>query len=67
MTSASSSQPPRGRIAGIDFGTVRIGVAITDPEAKFASPLENYTRRGTAKMPSISACLPAAKKSYASW
>ena len=35
-----------GRVAGIDFGTVRIGIAITDPEGKIASPLENYTRRG---------------------
>ncbi|HEY2881000.1 MAG TPA: Holliday junction resolvase RuvX [Pirellulales bacterium] len=35
-----------GRLAGIDFGTVRIGVAITDPEQRIASPLENYTRRG---------------------
>jgi putative Holliday junction resolvase len=35
-----------GRIAGIDFGTVRIGIAISDPEGKIASPLENYTRRG---------------------
>jgi len=34
-----------GRLAGIDFGTVRIGVAITDPERRIASPLENYTRR----------------------
>jgi putative Holliday junction resolvase len=35
-----------GRLAAIDFGTVRIGVAITDPEQRFASPLVNYTRRG---------------------
>jgi putative Holliday junction resolvase len=35
-----------GRLAGIDFGTVRIGVAITDAERRFASPLVNYTRRG---------------------
>lgn len=37
-----------GRLAGIDFGTVRIGVAITDPEQRIASPLDNYTRRGEA-------------------
>jgi putative Holliday junction resolvase len=35
-----------GRLVGIDFGTVRIGIAITDPEQRLASPLENYTRRG---------------------
>lgn len=35
----------RGRLAGVDFGTVRIGIAITDPEQRIASPLANYTRR----------------------
>lgn len=33
------------RIAGIDFGTVRIGVAIADTEVRMASPYENYNRR----------------------
>ncbi|TWT39253.1 Holliday junction resolvase RuvX [Blastopirellula retiformator] len=37
--------PPVGRIAGVDFGTVRIGIAITDPERILASPLDNYNRR----------------------
>ena len=37
-------QPP-GRVAGIDYGEVRLGIAISDPERKIASPLENYTRR----------------------
>jgi len=50
---ASSEQPtglPRsGRLAGIDFGTVRIGIAICDPGQKFASPLENYTRLTQAR------------------
>ncbi len=36
---------PLGRIAGIDFGTKRIGIAITDREQRFASPHENYDRR----------------------
>ncbi len=40
------SQGIAGRVAGIDFGTVRIGIAISDPERKIASPYENYTRRG---------------------
>jgi putative Holliday junction resolvase len=35
-----------GRLAGIDYGTVRIGIAITDVEQRLASPFENYTRRG---------------------
>jgi putative Holliday junction resolvase len=34
-----------GRIIGIDFGTVRIGIAITDPGQSLASPLNNYQRR----------------------
>jgi putative Holliday junction resolvase len=39
-------QSPPGRIAGIDFGLVRIGIAMTDPQRTLASPWENYTRRG---------------------
>jgi len=35
-----------GRVAGIDYGTVRIGIAVSNPERTIASPLENYTRRG---------------------
>jgi putative holliday junction resolvase len=33
-----------GRVAGVDYGTVRIGIAISNPERTIASPLENYTR-----------------------
>jgi putative Holliday junction resolvase len=44
----SDALPSTGRLAGIDYGSVRIGVAITDPDQKLASPLENYTRRGAA-------------------
>jgi putative Holliday junction resolvase len=41
-----SGQPPLpGRVAGIDYGTVRIGIAVSNPERTIASPLENYTRR----------------------
>ncbi len=42
----SDSLPKSGRLAAIDYGTVRLGVAITDPDQRLASPLENYTRRG---------------------
>jgi putative Holliday junction resolvase len=35
-----------GRVAGIDYGTVRIGVAVCDARQTLASPLDNYTRRG---------------------
>lgn len=37
--------PASGRILAIDFGTVRHGLAISDPGQSFASPFENYTRR----------------------
>lgn len=40
---------PPGRLAGIDFGTVRIGVALTDSRQTLASPFENYARRTTAQ------------------
>ncbi len=43
---ATPALPSSGRLAGIDFGTVRIGVAVTDREQRFASPLDNYMRRG---------------------
>ncbi|MCA9217837.1 MAG: Holliday junction resolvase RuvX [Planctomycetales bacterium] len=36
----------KGRIAGIDYGTKRIGIAITDPAQSIASPYENYNRSG---------------------
>ena len=36
---------PRTRILGIDPGSVRLGVAISDTEHRLASPLTTYTRR----------------------
>lgn len=42
----SAPLPERGRVAGVDYGTVRIGVALGDLEVRMASPYENYTRRG---------------------
>lgn len=35
-----------GRIAGIDYGTKRIGIALSDRRRMLASPYENYTRSG---------------------
>ena len=32
-------------VAGIDYGTVRIGIAVSDHGRKMAFPLEMYTRR----------------------
>jgi putative Holliday junction resolvase len=36
------------RIAGIDYGTVRIGIALADTEIGIAGPFETYTRRSPA-------------------
>ncbi len=44
--SESSAADTPGRVAGIDYGTVRIGIALSDPARTIASPYENYTRRG---------------------
>ncbi len=42
----TSAHATPGRVAGIDFGTVRIGIALSDSRRTLASPFENYTRRG---------------------
>ncbi|TWT65003.1 Holliday junction resolvase RuvX [Allorhodopirellula solitaria] len=35
-----SEFPAQGRIAAVDYGTVRIGIAVCDPDRILASPLE---------------------------
>ena len=46
---ASQSDSPRtpqtGRVAGIDYGTVRIGIAVADLQVRIATAVETYTRR----------------------
>lgn len=37
------------RLLGVDFGTVRIGLSISDPDRKIASPLATYTRCDAAQ------------------
>jgi len=39
--------PVAGRLAGIDFGTVRVGIAVSDPGQRIASPWETYVLRGS--------------------
>ena len=46
MNSTTSQVPRAGRILAVDYGTVRLGLAISDPLQTLASPYENYTRRG---------------------
>lgn len=41
--------PPRGRIAGLDYGKVRIGIALSDPGRVIATPWTVYQRRGEAQ------------------
>ena len=36
---------PTGKIAGIDYGTVRIGIAVSDADRVLASPYETYIRK----------------------
>jgi len=36
---------PSTRLAGIDYGTVRIGIALADLQTGIAGPYETYTRR----------------------
>lgn len=40
----SSPDPGRGRRLGIDVGTVRIGVAVSDPDAMLATPVSTVPR-----------------------
>jgi putative Holliday junction resolvase len=37
------------RLLGVDFGRVRIGLAISDPDRRLASPLATYQRRDAAQ------------------
>ena len=39
------SELPAGRLAGIDYGTVRVGIAVTDARQTLASPYEIYARK----------------------
>jgi putative Holliday junction resolvase len=47
MLPSAVNRPP-GRIAGIDYGTLRIGIALADVSAAIASPYETYVRQGEA-------------------
>jgi putative Holliday junction resolvase len=39
---------PRGRRLGVDVGSVRVGVALCDPDGLVATPLETVPREGAA-------------------
>ena len=44
-TCNESGFPQDGRLLGVDYGRRRVGFAISSPDQKFSSPLENYTRK----------------------
>lgn len=37
--------PERGRLLGLDYGTRRVGLALSNVEQTIATPVETYTRR----------------------
>lgn len=37
-----------GKLLGVDYGSARIGLAVSDPDRKFAFPHDVYARRGEA-------------------
>lgn len=41
-----STPRPRTRLLGVDYGTVRVGLAVTDADRIIASPLEVRERKG---------------------
>ena len=45
----SGGVPQPGRVAGVDYGTVRIGIALSDPSRRWVSPHEVYTRGDEAQ------------------
>lgn len=48
MSDAPSPLPAAGRLAGVDYGTRRIGIAVCDPSHKYCSPHEVYERKSDA-------------------
>jgi putative Holliday junction resolvase len=44
----SAPLPPRGRLLGVDFGTVRVGLSVSDADRIISSPLATHTRNGDA-------------------
>jgi putative Holliday junction resolvase len=43
--------PPTGRVLALDWGTSRIGVAISDETQLVATPLDTLTRRAGRRLP----------------
>lgn len=41
----ASAIPTTGRLVGIDYGTVRVGLATCDPSQRWVTPFDTYVRR----------------------
>ncbi len=46
-----ASIPPTGRVLGLDWGTSRIGIAITDAAQIIATPMSTLRRRAGKRLP----------------
>jgi putative Holliday junction resolvase len=46
LFSSSPLLAPKGRLLGVDYGAVRVGLAISDPDRIIASPFDTLTRSG---------------------
>ncbi|MGJ3263949.1 MAG: Holliday junction resolvase RuvX [Salinarimonas sp.] len=44
LETLAASLPARGRLIGVDLGTKTIGLALSDPDRRIASPLETIRR-----------------------
>lgn len=44
IRNSQSEIPPAGRLLGLDFGTKRVGVAVSDSEQRYAAPLAAIAR-----------------------
>ncbi len=62
----NSDPPLSGRLCGIDFGTVRIGLASCDPSQQWVTPLKTYVRR-SEKLDREFFCQLAKQEELAGW
>jgi putative Holliday junction resolvase len=51
MAAPQPALPAEGRLLAVDWGTKRIGLAVTDPTRTIAQPLATLTRRAGRRFP----------------
>lgn len=64
--STNSKVPLLGRLAGIDFGSVRIGISTCDPSQHWVTPLTTYTRRND-RLDQVYFCQLADQEQLVGW